>query len=179
VWRLLPGYVRDADDGTLQDFLAAAETPVATMVGRWLDTLVDQVDPRSCTADTLPWLARLVGADIDGLDTEQARWLLSRRGATADGSDQGIRDAVGATLTGDRTVTLVWSGLWSLTILVPPAGILDSGSTLDAARRNTPAGVDVDITPATAVTLADLAATYPTLAGIAATGKTLDQLRFG
>lgn len=178
-WRLLPGYVRDADDGTLREFLAAAEAPVVTQVGRWLDTVADQVDPRSCPVGLLPWLARMVGADISGLDTDQARWLLARRGSTAAGSEQGIRDAVGATLAGDRKVTLVRAGLWSLTILIDPDDITDPGLTLDAAQRATPAGMAVDIQPTTPTTLADLASHYATLATLASTGKTLDQLRFG
>jgi len=179
VWDLLPDYVRTADEGALEAFLSAAQTPVAAPVTRWLDAAADQVDPQRCPADALPWLARLVGVDIGGLDDEQARWLLSRRGATAAGSTQGLRDAVGATLTGDRGISLVWSGIWTLTILIAPSVVADPALTLDTAQRNTPAGVKVDIQPSTPVTLADLAASYATLADLAATGKTLDQLRFG
>lgn len=137
------------------------------------------VDPAYSPAAWLPWLARLMGADITGLTDEQARWYLARRGRSAVGSEQGIKDAVAATLSGARAVTITTPSTWEMTITVDAAEVLDSAVTLAVARRNKPSGVRLTVTTSTLVTLADIDAGYTDLAEITSTGKTLDQLRFG
>ena len=188
-FRLVPDHMRDADTtGDLEAFLTAAW---AGGVGPSLSFLAaadpddgvagtsHPVDPAYCPAAWLPWLARVLGADITGLTDEQARWYLSRRGRAAVGSDQGMKDAVAATLTGTRAVTITTPSVWEMTVTVDTAEVVDIAVTLAVALRNKPAGVDLTVTSSSLVTLADLDASYATLAAIAATGKTLDQLRFG
>ena len=186
--------------GPALSFLTAADPDVVPLGPRWGDSdalwldadwtwlgadpagtarTSHPVDPAYCPAAWLPWLARLLGADITGLTDEQARWYLARRGRSAVGSDQGMKDAVAATLTGSRTVTITTPSVWELTVTVDTAEVVDIAVTLAVAQRNKPAGVDLTVTSSSLVTLADLDADYATLAAIAATGKTLDQLRFG
>lgn len=185
VLRLLPDHVRTADDGTLANFLGGAEDALALPLRlladatRDADGLVRIIDPEYAPASALPWVAALLGADISGLSDADARWYLARRGRSAVGSRQGIRDAVGATLTGTRFVSLTRPSLWEMTVTVKLDEVVDVSLTLDVAQRNAPAGVVLTVVSDTPVTLADLAATYTDLADIAATGKTLDELRFG
>lgn len=187
--RLLPDYMRAADtSGDLAAFLDAAWTAGMGPSVEFLtaadpdDGVGDTshpVDPEFCPAAWLPWLARLMGADIEGLSDEQARWYLSRNGRSPVGSDQGIRTAVQATLTGTRAVSLTKPSTWELTITVDGAEVADPALTLAVAERSVPAGVEVTVTSSTVVTLEDLRLAYSALADITATGKTLDQLRFG
>ena len=194
-FRLVPDHIRHADaSGDLEafltaawaggvgpalSFLTAADPDVVPLGPAGTARTSHPVDPAYCPAAWLPWLARLLGADITGLTDEQARWYLARRGRSAVGSDQGMKDAVAATLTGSRTVTITTPSVWEMTVTVDTAEVVDIAVTLAVAQRNKPAGVDLTVTSSSPVTLADLDADYATLAAIAATGKTLDQLRFG
>ena len=187
--RLLPDYMRAADmSGDLTAFLDAAWTAGVGSAVEFLtaadpdDGVGDTahpVDPEFCPAAWLPWLARLMGADIEGLNDEQARWYLSRNGRAPVGSDLGITTAAQATLTGTRAVSLSKPSTWELTITVDGSEVTDVSLTLAVAERSVPAGVEVTVTPSSLVTLEDLRLAYSTLADITATGKNLDQLRFG
>lgn len=183
-FRLLPDHIRDADDGTLQAWLAGAEQALSAELV-WLAAcdpdddppVVQPVHPDHCPAAWLDWLAWLRGKDVRGLTDEQARWRLSCTGRT--GSDQGITDAIGSTLTGTRYVRLDHPADWQITATVATTDVVDVAVTLAVAQRHTPAGVNITVSPEDPVTLADLDAAYASLAAIYATGKTLDQMRFG
>jgi hypothetical protein len=139
----------------------------------------ESVDPATCPAAWLPWLARTLGADITGLTDESARWFLAHPDRAAHGTDKGIKAAVGATLTGTRTVTVMRTGTWTVTLLVKPSEVVDIALTLAVAQRSCHAGVQVTVAPSAPYTLADLNSDYASLAAVYASGKTLDQLRFG
>jgi hypothetical protein len=182
------------------EFLAAADPDVGPLPVLWDDAAVTwldslwtwgggtdpdvaktswPVDPAYCPEAWLPWLARLLGADITGLNTEQARWYLARRGRSAVGSDQGIKDAVGATLSGSRLVVISKPSTWEMTLTLISTEVTDAALTLAVALRAKPTGVELTVTTDDPATYADLAADYTDYAEITATGKTYDQLRFG
>jgi hypothetical protein len=179
-WRLLPDHIRAADDGTLEALIDGVEDALRPEL-LFLDAAGagQPVDPATTPTEWLPWLARLLGADIAGLTDAQARWYLARRARSAKGSMAGIADAVAATLIGTRYVRVDRASLWALTVTVATEDIVDITVTQAAAERHTPAGATLTLTPTTPVTLAQIDATYASLAGITATGKTLNQLRFG
>ena len=180
ILRLLPDHVRDADPGDLAAFLSGAQAALSPQTA-FLDAAerAEPVNPATCPAAWLPWLAFLLGADISGLTDESARWYLAHPDRSAHGTDKGVRAAVGATLTGTRTVTIVHTGMWTMTVTVATAEVVDVALTVAVAQRSAHAGVEVTVAPDSPVTLADLNAGYADLAAIYATSKTLDQLRFG
>lgn len=180
IFRLLPDHVRDADPGDLASFLSGVQAALSPQLA-FLDAAErgEPVDPATCPAAWLPWLAFTLGANITGLTDESARWYLAHPDRAAHGTDRGLRAAVGATLTGTRTVTISHAGTWEVAVTVAAAEVVDIALTLAVAHRSVHAGVDVTVSPDAAVTLADLDAAYASLAAIYATGKTLDQLRFG
>ena len=179
-YRLLPDYVRNADAGDLEAYLRGAEGALRRE-SVYLEEAATgrQVDPATAPPSWLPWLARILGANVDGLSEEQARYYLGHRGRAAVGSDAGLIAAIAATLTGDRYVKLERTGPWEITVTLAASEVPDIGLTAEVAQRKSPAGVRVILAPADLVTLADLKAGYGTLADITATGKTLDNLRFG
>lgn len=187
VYRLLPDHLtRDDTEGRLRSFLEGAQDALTVETafldaasGRTVDGLCQPVDPAVAPGGWLPWLARLLGADITGLTEEQARWYLPRRARAAKGSTEGLLDAVAATLTGTRYVRVDRPSLWEVTVTVATLDIVDITVTQEVAQRHTPAGAQLTVAPTEPVTLAQIDAAYADLAGITATGKTLDQLRFG
>lgn len=185
LFRLLPDHVRNADDGTLAAFLSgvqAALSPVTNFVNAADPDIapgVEPVSPDYTPASWLPWLARLLGADISGLRELDARWFLSQLGKTETGSLRGMRTAVGATLTGTRSVAVTRQSLWEMTVTVDDAEVVDIALTQAVAQRTKPAGVNLSVVTDSLATIDSLATSYTTVAGIAATGKNLDLLRFG
>jgi len=180
IFRLLPDHVRDADPGDLATFLDGVEAALSPQIAFLAAAeRADPVNPATCPAPWLPWLALMLGADITGLTDASARWFLAHPDRAAHGTDKGMKAAVGATLTGTRAVTIVHTDRWTMTVLVDTSEVVDTALTLAVAQRSAYAGVNVTVTPSTVYTLADLDGDYATLAAIYATGKTLDQLRFG
>ena len=188
VYRLLPDYIRNADtDDTLADFLdgvrAALATPLNYLNNTDPNTAPDgvstPVDPATVQGSWLPWLARLLGAEIDGLTPADARWYLAQTGFSDVGSERGIKAAVGATLSGTRTVVITRPTLWEMDLLIDNDEVVDIDLTEAVAARAKPAGVALTVTPGAPATVDDLATTYSTVASIVAQNKTLDQLRFG
>lgn len=178
-YRLLPDHVREADtDGVLDAFLTGAEAALDPEL-RWLDACSrgEPVRPEHCPVAWLGWLGWLRGRDVRGLTTESARWLLSRTSRI--GSDQGLADAVAATLTGTRYVRVDHPSLWVIEVVVVAGEVADVNLTQSVAQRSKPAGVSLTVVPTSAVTLATIDANYASLAAITATGKNLDELRFG
>lgn len=142
VWRLLPDYIREADDGTLATFLGKA-TASAMAPGLRMADLADPATSVSGTAELanadaiprpwLPWLGWLVGIDVASLPAAVARDVVrdaaafQRRGSVA-----AIAEAVRRTLTGSRDV---------IVITKPPDGDFTSwdfdeaGQDYDSVRR--------------------------------------------
>lgn len=188
VYRLLTDYIRSADvNAQLGGFLESTERALQPLKAfldacdptRGVTGTVQPVHPQYCPTDWLPMLAWILGADIRGLTDAQSRWYLSRIGDAPPGSATGVAVAVAATLTGDRYVRVDVPSAWAMTVTISAHEIVDIGLTTLVAQRTKPAGVNLTLTPADPVTLAELASSYASLAAITATGKTLDQLRFG
>lgn len=186
---LLPGYVRDADDGTLAGYMASigdAAHPVASFIdGSDPDTsatgTAEPVNPAATPAGWLGWLGWLCGVPTDGMPVTNARWYLSRVGAQAHGSPAGIRAAVQATLTGERfcqVFTAVGGDPWAIGVQVSSAEVTDASATLAAARREKPAGASLTVTASDPVTYTALDADYTDYANMAASALTYTELRF-
>jgi hypothetical protein len=188
---LLPDYVRDADGrDELLRYVASigdAAHPVAAFIdGADPDTSAtgtsEPVNPATAPAGWLGWLGWLIGIPTAGMTTSNARWYLTRAGAQAHGSREGIRAAVQATLTGTRFCNVVTGvaegGPWYLLVQVRSDEVADSAATLAAAMREKPAGVNLTLSALTPVTYTALDAAYGTYADMAATAKTYDELRF-
>ena len=186
---LLPEYVRDADDGTLADYLAAIGG-AANAVEKFIDDAdpdtsasgtSEPVNPATAPAGWLPWLGWLIGVPVTGMDTSDARWYLSRAGAQAHGSADGIRAAVQATLSGTRfcqVTTAVGGDPWAIEVQVDSSEVTDSAATLRAAMREKPAGANLTVTSSVPVTYDDLDTAYTTYANMAASAATYTELRF-
>ena len=186
---LLPEYVRDADDGTLAGYLAAIGD-TANAVEEFVDGsdpdtsdsgTAEPVNPATAPAGWLPWLGWLIGVPTQGMDTTTARWYLSRAGAQAHGSAEGIRAAVQATLSGTRfcqITTAVGGDPWAIEVQVDSTEVVDSAATLAAALREKPAGANLTLTSSTPVTYDDLDTAYTTYANMAASAATYTELRF-
>lgn len=187
-YRLLADYIRDADTtGDLEAFIDGAEAALGPEI-RFLDAadpdtgttgVSEPVHPDYCPAAWLPWLARLLGADIRGLTEAQARWYLTRHSAAKVGSDAGLALAVAASLKNTRYVAVTHPSLWEITVTISNDDLVDIALTTAVATRNKPAGTRLTLNPLDPVTLAELDTAYSSLAAVYATGKTLDQLRFG
>lgn len=186
---LLPEYVRDADDGTLAGFLAAIGD-AAGSVEKFIDDAdpdtsssgtSEPVNPATAPAGWLPWLGWLIGVPVEGMDTTTARWYLSRAGAQAHGSADGIRAAVQATLSGTRfcqVFTAVGGDPWAIEVQVDSTEVVDSAATLRAAMREKPAGANLTVTSSTPVTYDDLDTAYTTYSNMTASAATYTELRF-
>jgi len=186
---LLPTYVREADDGTLAGFLAAIGD-AASSVEKFIDDAdpdtsssgtSEPVNPATAPAGWLPWLGWLIGVPVDGMDTATARWYLSRAGAQAHGSADGIRAAVQATLSGTRfcqVFTAVGGDPWAIEVQVDSTEVVDSAATLRAAMREKPAGAHLTVTSSTPVTYDDLDTAYAAYSNMTASAATYTELRF-
>jgi hypothetical protein len=167
-WRLLPDYVRAADDG-----LADPHTTPG-LLRRWLQGLtsqadvaleaVDALDPitnpqgRSCAenavtapAPLLPFMAMVAGLlpDYAGLPADHLREVLSRPSQwRRRGSRKAIAASVAATLTGTQTVeieTHIGGDMWLMRVLVVEGEMPDRDATEAAILREKPAGVLVEL----------------------------------
>ena len=115
------------------------------------------------------------------MDTTTARWYLSRAGAQAHGSADGIRAAVQATLSGTRfcqVFTAVGGDPWAIEVQVDSTEVVDSAATLRAAMREKPAGANLTVTSSTPVTYDDLDTAYTTYSNMTASAATYTELRF-
>lgn len=188
---LLPEYVRDADtNAELLRFMASigdAAHPVAKFINDAdPDTSAsgtsEPVNPATTPAGWLPWLGWLIGIPVDGMDTSNARWYLTRAGAQAHGSREGVRAAVQATLTGNRWCEVITNvaegGPWYLLVQVNSSEVPDSAATLAAAMREKPAGANLTLTSSTPVTYDGLDTAYTTYSNMTASALTYTELRF-
>jgi len=188
---LLPEYVREADatNDELLRYMASigdAAHPVAKFIDDAdPDTSAtgtsEPVNPTTAPAGWLPWLGWLMGVPVTGLDTTSARWYLSRAGAQAHGSPEGIRAAVQATLSGTRfcqVTTAVGGDPWAIEVQVDSSEVTDSAATLAAALREKPAGANLTLTSSTPVTYDDLDTAYTTYSNMTASALTYTELRF-
>jgi phage tail P2-like protein len=159
VYRLLPDYVRNDDDGTLAAFMGAA---TATAMGPGL-RLADQGDPDTSVSGTaelanpdfaprawLAWLAWLVGIDLSPIpDAEKRAAITQASSLRRRGSTVSIVRAVQRTLTGSKSCRVYWNldgvSPYELVVVTLTAQTPDSVESLEAALTEKPAGVELTL----------------------------------
>lgn len=150
--RLAPLATYDAENGDV--VLALAETlalpqQVVDDVARDTDTQLawqPALDPDTCPADWLPWLAQFPGVTLlpSDLTTDQKRAKIKQAAGFYRGTPRAITEAVRATLTGTQSVTIlqqVGGDQWALTVLTRTAETPDAAAAERAARSQKPAGI--------------------------------------
>lgn len=162
VYRLLPDYVRNADEAT--DWTTLRFTAAAS-VG--LDKAADfltMVDPDTSVSGTcelanadviprpwLPWLGWLVGVDVDAIPVAYAREVVRDAPTTwIRGSRNAIAAAVARTLSSTVPWPRVWANLtgtapYQITVVTTIAQTPDEVATLLAAWSEKPAGALLDL----------------------------------
>lgn len=182
VYRLLPDYIRNDDDGTLATFLGKS---TGAAMGPAL-RLADQGDPDTSVSRTaelanpdfaprpwLRWLAWLVGLDLTPIPDDEKRAAITQASALRRrGSSQSIIRAVQRTLTGSRSCRVFWNvdnnSPYEIVVVTLTSQTPDSTASLNAALTEKPAGIELtlqDVTGSLYVELAAEFADYDALAG--------------
>jgi hypothetical protein len=175
----LPEYVRESDDGTLYDLLAApCGQADATMA--FIADPVATVDPGRTPWERVPWLAAISGVDIESVPLAERRaWLLDPANYYR-GSLDAIRRRVGVTLTGARQVTVVCPYLGdplAIYVRTLASETPDPDATVAAIRAEVPAWLVLTTeVGAVGMTYNALGAEYPTYDDMTATAKTYSEL---
>lgn len=191
VYRLLPDYVRGADEQALQllDFLDGASTGIQPAVD-----FVNLTDPDTSVTGTcelvnataaprpfLGWLGWLVGIDTTTIDDAYVRDALANASrAQRRGTVGAIKDVVQRTLTGSRSVrvypNLSGTDPYRITVVTSTSQTPDPTATLLAAESEKPAGMTIELQTVAGSTYIELAAAYPTYDDVDAAFPTYDDL---
>lgn len=182
LFRLLPDYVRNDDDGTLASFLGYATTAAMGPALR----LADIADPDTSVTGTaevanpdaaprpwLLWLAWLLGLDISTVPDSEKRVAVSQASSLRRrGSKRSIIRAAQRTLTGSKSCRVYWNlsttDPYVITIVTLTAQTPDSVATLVAAETEKPAGIEIQLQVVTGAVYNELPpnfADYDALAG--------------
>lgn len=174
VWRLLPDYVREDDNGDLETFLGKATlsgmgpTLRITDVGD-PDTSVtgtaELANPAAAPRSWLRWLGYLVGINLDNIaDADKRSAIADSATLQRRGSVRAIIRATQQTLTGSRSCRVYWnlsgSDPYLLTVVTLTSQTPDSIATLAAAVTEKPAGVDLDLQTTTGPLYSEVAAGF-------------------
>lgn len=190
VWRLLPDYVRAADAaGVMEAFCDSAEVGLSRAASFLAIVDADQsvsgtcelTNPAACPRAYLPWLGWLLGINTSALPDAEVREALAAAGQSQRrGSVGAIRRAVQRTLTGSKTCRVYrnTSGTdpYLLTVITLTAETADTGVSLAAAWSEKPAGMDLELTPVTGPTWADLVAARTDWADVVSAFATWDDV---
>ena len=179
VWAQQPDYVRSADDGTgfalLQAVCAQADQIVAL-----LDDPATWMDPTATPASQLPWVAALAGIDLTSVPDAAKRAFVASETSRYRGSESAIRQRVGLTLTGSKSVVIVcpYGGdPDAIAVTTFAVETPDEAATEAAIRAEIPAWMAADIvTDAAGQSYAGMASDYTTYGAMSATGKTYGTL---
>lgn len=99
-------------------------------------------DPNAAPAYLLAWMAQFVGVRLLPADTEeQQRSRIQAAAGFYRGTQRAIREEVQTVLTGAKTVKVLKTGAWTLTVVTRTAQTPDPAAAERAARRQKPAGV--------------------------------------
>lgn len=180
VYRLLPDYVRNADEVT--DWTTLRVTAAAA-VG--LDKAADfltMVDPDTSVSGTcelanadviprtwLPWLGWLVGVDVAAIPVAYARESV-RDASTSQvrGSRNAIKAAVARTLSSPAPAPRVWANLsgtdpYLISVVTNTAQTPDEPATLLAATGEKPAGMLLELQVLTGAVIVELEYAFPNI----------------
>lgn len=189
-YRLLPDYVRDADDGTLGTFLG---TSTLVAMGPAL-RIADVADPDTSVTGTaelanpaaaprtwLNWLGWLVGINLSSVPDSDKRTSISDSSTLQRrGSVRAIIRATQRTLSGSQSCRVYWnlsgSDPYLITVLTLTTQTADTAATLAAAWTEKPSGVDLELQTTTGGTYAELAAEYADYDALAADFTDYDDL---
>jgi len=178
-WPYLPRYVREADDGTLRDYLSAVGAPTAVTAEVLTDPAVTAgVDATPFTR--LPWLAAIAGIDVSTVPADRRRAVVADQDWRFRGTLTAIRKRVGETLTGAKSVEIVTNyggNPDAISVTTYASQTPDPAATTAAIKAEIPAWMAATIVVnAAGQSYANLAADYATYAVMAATNKTYGTL---
>lgn len=176
-YRLLPDFVRNADDATdytLLRWLAGPGTGLDTSLS--FLTMVDPdtsvtgtcelVNAAACPRPYLGWLGWLVGVDTTLIADAYVRDAVGNAARTQRrGSLGAIKDAVQRTLTGSRNVrayiNVSGTDPYLITVVTVTFQTPDPIAALEAAWSEKPAGCDLELQIVEGATYSELAANFP------------------
>lgn len=174
VWRLLPDYVREDDNGDLETFLGKATLSAMGPTLRIADVgdpdtsvtgTAELANPAAAPRSWLRWLGYLVGINLDNIaDADKRSAIADSATLQRRGSVRAIIRATQQTLTGSRSCRVYWnlSGVdpYLLTVVTLTTQTPDSVATLAAAVTEKPAGVDLELQTTTGALYSELAASF-------------------
>lgn len=190
VWRLLPDYVREDDNGNLETFLGKATLSAMAPTLRIADVAdpdtsvtgtAELANPAAAPRAWLRWLGYLVGINLDNIaDADKRSAIADSATLQRRGSVRAIVRAAQQTLTGSRSCRVYWnlSGVdpYLLTVVTLTSQTPDSVATLAAAITEKPAGVDLDLQTTTGALYSELAAEYADYLDLASSFTDYDDL---
>ena len=190
VWRLLPDYVREDDNGNLETFLGRATLSAMAPTLRIADVAdpdtsvtgtAELANPAAAPRAWLRWLGYLVGINLDNIaDADKRSAIADSATLQRRGSVRAIIRATQQTLTGSRSCRVYWnlsgSDPYLLTVVTLTTQTPDSAATLAAAITERPAGIDVDLQTTTGALYSELAAEYTDYLDLASSFTDYDDL---
>lgn len=193
VYRLLPDYVRAADEATdwaTLRFVAALSTGLQTSLD--FLTIADPdtsptgtsqlADPDAIPRAWLPWLGAMLGLDVASMPIDQAREIVSAAGdAQRRGSRNAIKAAVARTLSNPVPGPRVWANLsgddpYLISVVTNISQTPDETATLLAAWSEKPAGMDLLLQLVEGALIAELELEFPTILELEAALVTVDSV---
>lgn len=190
VFRLLPDYVRNDDDGTLLSFLGSATLSAMGPSLRLVDVgdpdtsvtgTAELANPAAAPRSWLRWLGWLVGINIDTIPDDEKRAAIANASSLQRrGSKRSIIRATQRTLTGSKSCRVYWnlSGVdpYLITVVTLTAQTPDNTDTLAAAFIEKPAGVDLELQVVTGAVYSELAANFTDYDELTSTFVDYDEL---
>ena len=178
-WDYLPQYVKDDDDGTLRALVDSLGAPVAGVAAVLQDYRVTS-DETLAPFGRITWLAAMAGIDLTGVADDRKRIIVGDASWRYRGTLTAIRDRVGETLTGAKSVEITTNYLGdpdAIAVTTFASQTPDATATEAAIRAEIPAWMEATIvTNAAGQSYANLAADYATYATMTATSKTYGTL---
>ena len=190
VWRLLPDYIRDDDNGNLETFLGKATLSAMGPTLRIADVAdpdtsvtgtAELANPAAAPRTWLRWLGYLVGINLDTIADADKRAAISDSATLQRrGSVRAIIRSTQQTLTGSRSCRVYWnldgSSPYLLTVVTLTSQTPDSVATLAAAVSEKPAGIDLELQTVAGATYAELDVAYADYDAVAAAFTDYDDL---
>lgn len=190
VWRLLPDYVREDDNGDLETFLGKATLSAMGPTLRITDVgdpdtsvtgTAELANPAAAPRSWLRWLGYLVGINLDNIaDADKRSAIADSATLQRRGSVRAIIRATQQTLTGSRSCRVYWnlSGTdpYLLTVVTLTSQTPDSVATLEAAVSEKPAGIDLELQTSSGALYSELAAAYTDYDDLASSFTDYDDL---
>lgn len=172
----LPEYVREADDGTLEALLDSACSQADVIVD-WLSNPDDVADALVVPFNRIPWVAAIGGVDISRVPQAQQRAFIADDVTRYRGSEAAIRRRVGVTLTGAKSVEIVFTAATEVTVTTYASQTPDAAATTAAIRAEIPAWLLATIvTNAAGQSYSAMASDYATYGDMVTNGGTYGDL---